>query len=100
MVMSAVAAELIAVDVDSHEMVPMHMWEEVFGSETGGLVELSHDFWSGLGEDTVVRPDIVGDVSEITEKVVWNVKGPEAPGAIDMGRRTEVLRTMGVERQL
>src|SRR5262249_32269935 len=85
--MSAIAPEVLAIDVDSHEMIPMHMWEDSFGPEVVPLAELSADKWSRMGEDTVVRPDINADDLEISESAVWNVKGPRAPGAIDMGRR-------------
>ena len=89
-------------DGDSHEMAPVHLWPEVFGPEIEPYVAL----FSGMallrdaGENAMVRDDIRGDHRAITYDTVWNLKGPEAPSAIDMGRRVEVLDAMGIERQL
>src|ERR1700680_4481288 len=77
------------VDVDSHEMTPVEFWEGTFGpasSEIGRILEpLLLDLaksghanqFSGLG--------IEGDEMPIDANTVWNVKGPLAPGAFDMG---------------
>src|SRR5690606_1367472 len=46
-------------------------------------------------------PDYVGDVREIDPETVWITgKGPNAPAASDMGRRVELMDTMGINRQL
>lgn len=86
-----------AMDLDSHEMVPTHMWPELFGpagAVLGPLVEHRPTL------NTVARPDIVGDAAPITPSSVWEMKGPGAPSAIDLGRRPAVMDVMGVERQL
>ena len=87
-------------DVDSHEMVPLHMWEETFGPETALLAATTQSYLSTLGDNSSVRPDLTGDDVQISEAEIWNLKGPSAPGAIDIRRRAEVLRAMGIDRQL
>jgi predicted TIM-barrel fold metal-dependent hydrolase len=93
---------LAAIDVDSHEMVPFHMWADTFGAEVtrhfAPFAE-SRRFLDN-GANTIVRPDILADDAPITPDAVWQAKGPDAPGAIDMDRRPEVLDAMGVERAL
>jgi predicted TIM-barrel fold metal-dependent hydrolase len=42
----------------------------------------------------------VQDTMAIDPKTIWEVKGPPAPSAVDLGRRLEVLDAMGIERQL
>jgi predicted TIM-barrel fold metal-dependent hydrolase len=91
----------LSVDVDSHEMVPLEYWGEVFDEQVASeIVQAQMGFLSDNGRNTLSRPDISGDLSEITEESVWNVKGPEAPGAIDFTRRVDVLDAMGVSLQL
>jgi predicted TIM-barrel fold metal-dependent hydrolase len=83
-------------DCDAHEMVPTQLWSEAFGP-VGEMLAPLFDF---IGDPNFVRPDVHGDTMEITEEIVWNQKGCDAPGAIDMKRRPEVLDVMGVQRQL
>jgi len=88
-------------DVDSHEMIPVHMWGEAFGEEVSRLLApLAKGLLSRSGVNSTVRDDIKGDLNPITEEAVWTQRGPDAPGAIDIGRRTAVLDAMGIERQL
>lgn len=98
------AADLTGcIDVDSHEMIPMHMWGEVFGeaaSEFVALLQRAEAMKSERAENSLVRPDIVSDSVEANLENVWSIRGPGAPSAVDLGRRTEVLDVMGVERQL
>jgi predicted TIM-barrel fold metal-dependent hydrolase len=91
-------------DVDSHEMIPVHMWPDEFG-EAGQILKgiadaQSNGVFHNAGDNTWVRPDITGDDTEITSESVWAVKGPKAPAAIDMARRPAVLDAMGISRQL
>jgi predicted TIM-barrel fold metal-dependent hydrolase len=98
-----VSADLLAggvMDLDSHEMIPVHMWAEAFGSEAELLAPLTAGLISRAGANSTVRDDIVADVTAITDEIVWTQKGPDAPGAIDLGRRPAVLDAMGVSRQL
>ena len=89
-------------DADSHEMAPVHLWPQVFGDEIEPYVEM----FSGMellqiaGENSMVREDIDGDHTPISHDTVWKLKGPEAPSAIDLGRRIAVLNEMGIDRQL
>lgn len=93
--------DLQMIDVDSHEMTPTPLWGEAFGeagaqlaTRLGGLVAAT------VEETSPIRDHVVIDDMAITDEVVWNQKGPEAPAAIDLTRREEVLDVMGVERQL
>jgi predicted TIM-barrel fold metal-dependent hydrolase len=95
-------SSLPVVDVDAHEMIPLQMWPETFGDAALNFTQVCTDFSlvADLDENTVDRPDIFGDQMEIDETSVWEVRGPDAPGAIDLSRRTQVLDVMGVDRQL
>jgi predicted TIM-barrel fold metal-dependent hydrolase len=91
-----------SMDVDSHEMVPFHMWAEHFGEE---IAEALQPFGTSPratdnGLNTIVRPDILADDTLITEESVWHTKGASAPGAFDMHRRLEVMDMMKVDRSL
>lgn len=87
-------------DLDSHEMVPMHMWAEMFGQRAADLVApLAGGLLSRAGPNATVRDDIVADDVMITYDNVWNHKGPDTPSAIDLRRRPQVMDMMGVKRQ-
>jgi predicted TIM-barrel fold metal-dependent hydrolase len=92
-----------ALDLDSHEMMPTHMYPVVFG-EIGRQVEEIYDrrraVESEPSDNDLTRPDIVGDTVPIDAETIWCIKGPSSPGAIDMNRRVDVLDAMGVDRQL
>ena len=89
-----------ALDVDSHEMVPVEMREEIFGSLA--LLEAAKQFKvrQRARPNQNSMADLAGDVTPITHDTVWNLKGPYAPSAIDLTRRPEVLDEMGIDRQL
>lgn len=88
-------------DVDSHEMVPLEFWAEVFDEAVAeALIGAKIKLFTEYAENSISRPDITSDSTEISEETVWTVKGPGAPGAIDFGRRSAVLDAMGVDRQL
>jgi predicted TIM-barrel fold metal-dependent hydrolase len=91
-----------AIDVDSHEMVPFHLWGEAFGADIAEHFAPfgSSDRFLNNGKNTIVRPDVVADDAPITPESVWHAKGVDAPAAIDILRRPEVLDTMGIERAL
>ena len=88
------------IDLDSHEMMPTHLWAEPFGPVAQEFIDLAHRRMADAAENSLVRPDLVGDVVEITDENVWAMKGPGAPGAADLSRRPEVMDVMGVDRQL
>src|SRR4051812_13947897 len=92
---------LHALDLDSHEFMPTHFYPGLFG-ETGQLVmEIMDSFRADqTRENNMTRPDISADDYPIDPSTIWSVKGPQAPGAINMQRRLEVLDAMGVDRQL
>lgn len=89
-------------DVDSHEMVPGELRNEIFGATA--LADASATF--GIRKrytkhaNQTSMPDMVGDVTPIDYDSVWNLKGPYAPSAIDLSRRPGVLDEMGIDRQL
>lgn len=87
-------------DLDSHEMIPVHMWADSFGPEAELLAPLSAGLIARAGANSTVREDVRGDFTEITHDTVWRQKGPDAPSAIDLARRPEVLDAMGVRQQL
>lgn len=91
-----------AIDVDTHEMIPFHLWGEYFGEEIAAKLSACADspILTGLGENSNFRPDIVGDNEEITYATTQILKGCGAPGAIDLKRRNEVMDMQGVERAL
>ncbi|WP_176594347.1 amidohydrolase family protein [Sphingobium sp. EM0848] len=91
-----------AIDVDTHEMIPFHLWGEYFGEDIAAKLSACGDspFLSGLGENSNVRPDVVGDVEEITYDTTQILKGCGAPGAIDLRRRNEVMDMQGIEKAL
>jgi predicted TIM-barrel fold metal-dependent hydrolase len=88
-------------DLDSHEMIPMNLWDSVFGEAGAQVVDLMGE---GLRRSMPVtffrRDDSVIDEAEITEDTVWNLKGADAPSALDLTRRPAVLDQMGIGRQL
>jgi predicted TIM-barrel fold metal-dependent hydrolase len=89
-------------DVDSHEMIPLHLWPEAFGEAAVKFTELATNtgMVDNLGENSMRRDDLGADDDEINPETVWKIKGPAAPSAIKMSRRAEVLDVMGVSRQL
>lgn len=91
-----------AVDVDTHEMIPFHMWGEYFGEDIASRLAACENspLFSGLGENANVRPDILCDGEEVNYQTTHILKGCGAPGAIDLGRRAEVMDAQGVEKAL
>ncbi len=89
------------VDTDTHEMIPVKYWVELFGPECQEL----HDAWANSpitdAEDlnTSNVPDYVADDAPINADIV-KVKGSRAPGAYDLNRRIHVMDAMGVGRQV
>lgn len=88
-------------DVDSHEMMPLQLWEKTFGPEVAPLAEA----WLAGGETVETDrnhpnvPGYQGDIAAIDESVLVT-KGSVAPGAADYSRRIEVMDAMGVGSQL
>jgi Amidohydrolase len=99
--MTRVVADVL--DLDSHEMMPTHLYPVVFG-EVGEKVKAIYDRRKAMESEPsandLTRDDIIGDVTPIDPQTIWDIKGPIAPGAIDMSRRVEVLDAMGITRQL
>lgn len=92
--------DLQMIDVDSHEMLPTTLWPEAFGDAGVDMAAISPMVAASVEENTPIRDHVVVDEMDVTDEIVWNQKGPEAPGAIDLKRRELVLDVMGVERQL
>jgi predicted TIM-barrel fold metal-dependent hydrolase len=88
-------------DLDSHEMIPTHMWEDEFGVKPeavlGPLLQPGSFF---VEEGVLVCRDLAADDTPVTSSNVWKLKGPRAPGSTDMRRRLAVMDEMGVHRQL
>ena len=88
-------------DVDSHEMLPVQEWLKVFGEDIRPMAEyyLEHGETEDVDRNTVNVRDYPGDVREIREDI-GEVKGSRAPGAVDMQRRVDAVRALGIRRQL
>jgi predicted TIM-barrel fold metal-dependent hydrolase len=99
--MSITVEQLLDVDVDAHEMTPLHKWAETFGDHAGRVAELLEPAMSRFGpsDNNFYRPGL-DDTEPITEQSVWHQRGPAAPGAFDMSRRLSVMDVMHTERQL
>lgn len=91
-------------DLDSHEMIPTTRYAQTFGSSAGRLLEEFADFWKDAAERYKDDPNNlaveIDDILSVSPDLVWETKGPSAPGAIDMNRRPEVMDAMGIRRQL
>ena len=89
------------IDVDSHEMTPAQKWVEIYGSDVREIADAVIVASPPNDQDPNSHnvPNFAGDVMEITSTLM-NVKGPRAPGAVDLNRRIEVMDAMGVKRQL
>jgi predicted TIM-barrel fold metal-dependent hydrolase len=95
--------EYLVNDIDSHEHIPVEMWPEAFGE--GGVLgsTIRLDLVAKNSENSLMRPDITTDTANtvgITEKTVWELKGPDAPSTIDLSLRPQVMDAMGIDRQL
>lgn len=97
----ALAGQII--DLDSHEGIPFHLWPEHF--------EGMQERWAPLlrqepGKTNVIagqicaKDETLRDTEPYDPSQVWFMKGPGAPGTVDMGRRLEVMDVMGIQRQL
>jgi len=92
-------------DIDSHEMMPVQSWIDIFGEEFRPIVEwLSEEFVvTGKSDandlNSLNYPGFDGEASEIDAQVL-NRKGSRAPGAIDPKLRLDVMDAAGVSRQL
>jgi predicted TIM-barrel fold metal-dependent hydrolase len=87
-------------DVDAHEMTPTHFWGSTFGPVAEELADLALPLFKKTGANDFYNPTLTGDTQPVNDDTVWNIRGTSAPGAFDFSRRTEVLDTMGIRRQL
>ncbi|MFD5177074.1 amidohydrolase family protein [Nocardia sp. NPDC058379] len=95
--------KLLAHDVDSHEMIPGNLLGDVLGQPgriMGKILEYTDQLRPDPTPTNMHQPNIQGDVRPIDPDDIWQIKGPSAPSAVDLGRRAEVLDVMGIERQL
>lgn len=89
-----------SIDVDTHEMIPHHMWGQYFGEDIAAKLTAigNSKVLIARGENSNVRPDVAADMREVTYETAHILKGCGAPGAIDMRRRVEVMDAQGVQR--
>ena len=95
--------QLLAHDVDSHEMIPGHLLGDVLGRPgriMGKILEVTDQLRPDPSPSNMHQTNITGDVRAVEPEDIWKVKGPSAPSAIDLSRRVEVLDAMGIDRQL
>jgi predicted TIM-barrel fold metal-dependent hydrolase len=90
------------VDIDSHEMLPLQVWERELGPCMKDIAEVfarsgitAHDEYNHPN-----LPDFTADDAPIEAGSIWKRKGSGAPGAADVRRRLEVMDLTGVKRQL
>src|ERR1700712_349233 len=90
-----------ALDVDSHEMVPVNLRDEIFGPTAFQRV-IREQIAPNMPKDhpNRTRRDMTADDTPINFESVWMLKGGSAPSAIDLARRPEVLDLQGIDRQL
>lgn len=89
------------IDIDSHEMVPSHMWGDIFGPNSAKMEEILRPLFILLEDhNDFYRPEITADDTPVNEDTVWNVRGVKAPGSFDPERRIAAMDIMGIERQL
>lgn len=71
-------------DIDSHEMIPLHMWPEAFGQAAVTFTNLATNtgMVDNLGENSMRRDDLGADDDAVDPATIWNLKGPAAPSAI------------------
>lgn len=92
-------------DIDSHEMMPVQAWVDIFGEELRPIVDWLSDEFVVTGKsdandlNSLNYPGFSGEVAEVDAQVL-DRKGSRAPGAIDPQRRLEVMDAAGVSRQL
>jgi hypothetical protein len=86
------------VDVDSHEMMPVQIWTELFGEVARPLAELI--VTQPPRPNSANIPDFAGDIMPLSAETIFKVKGPVCPGAVDMERRVAVMDMMGIRHQL
>lgn len=89
-----------ALDVDSHEMVPLELQQQIFGPTALYDAIITHVRMPADHPNRTRGGIVTGDDTPINYDTVWKLKGGSAPSAIDLGRRPEVLDLMGIERQL
>jgi predicted TIM-barrel fold metal-dependent hydrolase len=88
-----------ALDIDSHEMVPLHLRNEIFGpTELQRVIATKVNM--PANHPNAAQRHVTEDDTPINYENVWTIKGGSAPSAIDLGRRPEVLDVMGIQRQL
>ena len=86
-------------DVDSHEMMPAQVWVEAFGEVARPLADVIMSQPATYANSANV-PDFAGDTKEVRRETLWSTKGSASPGAVDMGRRDDIMDLMGIEKQL
>jgi predicted TIM-barrel fold metal-dependent hydrolase len=88
-------------DVDSHEMLPAQTWVEQIGAEVGPIAEhfSKHGEPETIDVNTVNIPDYAGDVLPIDAGIA-QFKGARAPGAVNVRRRVDVMKALGIRRQM
>jgi predicted TIM-barrel fold metal-dependent hydrolase len=87
------------IDVDTHESIPLQLFEQEFGPITR---DLAKTFQKSRPYDPsgVNFPGYTRDDCEINADTVWKTKGSAAPGSTDPRRRLAVMDLTGVKRQL
>jgi predicted TIM-barrel fold metal-dependent hydrolase len=85
------------IDIDQHEMVPVHRWADVFGEVVRPISDLFEKSFYAEGPNNL---NAHVDRDETAPSPDGWQQGPSAPSAIDMNRRLEVMDYYGVDRTL
>src|SRR3974390_2554127 len=84
-------------DLDSHEAIPPNPFVNILGDRAKLFAKIGKQTYELMEQGF---KGAVADTVEITPQTVWERKNFEAPGAVDMNRRTAVMDARGVQRQL
>jgi len=83
------------IDVDTHESLPINLWQERYGSVVNDFIEA---LTAAKFPVAIDKKEI--DDTEINSETVWRNKRLAAPGAFDFERRLEVMDLTGVKQQI
>jgi predicted TIM-barrel fold metal-dependent hydrolase len=81
-------------DVDGHEAIPRYQWGEAFGSPGREFNEAM------VASSFGYIPPPIEDDKVIDHDTAWKLKRSDAPSAIDLSRRLDLLDFVGTDKQI
>ena len=89
-----------ALDADAHEMVPSHLWGEVFGEACGLIGERAVDLLKKATGQKLYNPELNEDVGEISDETVWHIRGSDVEvGGDAVPLKPEVIAHGGLQQR-